>query len=97
MQIRSKASSFVASGTQELTKNNLIYSSFVAAGSNVAALQTEALLDVQTDQWVVHTPVRAVVVSAACAPQFFHLFLTCRTLFVTSALVQAAQKCNDAL
>ncbi len=27
-------------------------------GSNVAALQTEAVLDVLTDEWVIHTPVR---------------------------------------
>ena len=26
------------------------------AGSNVAALQTEAVLDVLTDEWVIHTP-----------------------------------------
>lgn len=25
-------------------------------GSNVAALQTEAILDAMTDEWVVHTP-----------------------------------------
>lgn len=25
-------------------------------GSNVAGLQTEAMLDVSTDEWVVHTP-----------------------------------------
>jgi hypothetical protein len=26
------------------------------AGSNVAALQTEAVLDLATDEWVIHTP-----------------------------------------
>jgi len=30
---------------------------WLRAGSNVAALQTEAMLDVQTDEWVIHTPV----------------------------------------
>lgn len=36
-------------------------------GSNVAGLQTEAMLDVAADEWVVHTPDEgAIKVSAAC-------------------------------
>lgn len=37
----------------------LSYSAYLGSnppGSNVAALQTEAVLDVMTDEWVIHTP-----------------------------------------
>jgi hypothetical protein len=38
-------------------------------GSNVAGLQTEAMLDVATDEWVVHTPDEgAIKASAPCVP-----------------------------
>ncbi len=30
--------------------------SCLPSGSNVAALQTEAILDLMTDEWVIHTP-----------------------------------------
>lgn len=32
------------------------FSSCIVPGSNVAALQTEAVLDMMTDEWVIHTP-----------------------------------------
>jgi hypothetical protein len=34
-------------------------------GSNVAGLQTEAMLDVATDEWVVHTPDEGAIKASA--------------------------------
>jgi hypothetical protein len=39
-------------------------------GSNVAGLQTEAMLDVATDEWVVHTPDEGAI--KASPPVFSH-------------------------